>query len=118
MPFGLRLLHLGLLLVECLNLLGHTLLSGVHSRLKGLAFALLMAGSVWARDSVKGEIARSLFYMHAEYGLSLRDMLPMLKRWNEEDPPNAHERQRNDTIEELQGIRNSFIDDPTLAGSL
>ncbi|MEE8290776.1 MAG: hypothetical protein V3R80_04790, partial [Candidatus Tectomicrobia bacterium] len=40
---SLRLLHLGLLLVECLNLLGHTLLSGLQRRLKGLAFTLLMA---------------------------------------------------------------------------
>ena len=43
MPLGLRLLHLSLLLVECLNLLGHTLLSCLPRRLKGLALTLLMA---------------------------------------------------------------------------
>ena len=58
------------------------------------------------RNAVKGEIARSLFYMHVEYGLDLKGMLQMLKRWNAADPPNAQERVRNDTIEEAQGTRN------------
>ena len=34
------------------------------------------------RDSVKGEIARTLVYMHVEYELPVNGMLPMLKRLN------------------------------------
>ena len=74
------------------------------------------AGKVEPRDSVKGEIARSLFYMHVEYGLDLKGMRPMLKRWNIADPVDANERSRNDRIEQLQGTRNWFIDNPPALG--
>jgi deoxyribonuclease-1 len=70
------------------------------------------------RRPVRGEIARSLFYMHVEYELNLKGMLPMLKRWNAKDPPNAHEGWRNNQIERLQAIRNRFIDDRALADQL
>jgi deoxyribonuclease-1 len=69
---------------------------------------------VQPRRVVRGDIARSLFYMHVEYGLDLKGMTPMLKRWHMADPPNAHERLRNKTIQKLQGNRNRFIDKPTL----
>jgi deoxyribonuclease-1 len=70
------------------------------------------------RDSVKGEIARTLFYMHVEYELPLNGMLPMLKRWNTADPPKQYERWRNKAIELLQGIRNRFIDEPSLVADI
>jgi deoxyribonuclease-1 len=70
------------------------------------------------RRPVRGDIARSLFYMHVEYELDFKGMLPMLKRWHRADPPNAHERWRNKQIEKLQGIRNQFIDKPMLADQL
>ena len=70
------------------------------------------------RNSVKGNIARSLFYMHDEYGFDLKGMKPMLKRWNRLDPPNEHEHWRNERIFELQGTRNKFIDDFHLGNSL
>jgi deoxyribonuclease I len=41
------------------------------------------------RRVVRGDIARSLFYMHIEYKLDLKSMLSMLKRWHGADPPNA-----------------------------
>jgi deoxyribonuclease-1 len=70
------------------------------------------------RRPVRGDIARSLFYMRVEYELDLKGMLPMLKRWHGADPANAHERWRNNEIEKLQAIRNRFIDDRTLADQL
>ena len=70
------------------------------------------------RDSVKGNIARSLFYMHTEYGFDLKGMKPMLKRWNRLDLPNEHEHWRNERIFELQGTRNKFIDNFHLGNSL
>lgn len=66
------------------------------------------------RDIAKGNIARSLFYMHAEYGLPLPEDIDMLKEWNRADPPSEQEINRNDTIEPVQGNRNPFIDEPEL----
>jgi deoxyribonuclease I len=70
------------------------------------------------RKVIRGDIARSLFYMHVEYDLGLKGMLPMLKRWNRLDPPNARERWRNNEIEKLEGIRNRFIDTHLIADQL
>jgi len=70
------------------------------------------------RDSVKGNIARSLFYMRSVYGFDLKGMLPMLKRWNRFDPPGEHEHWRNERIHKLQGTRNKFIDNYHLGNSL
>lgn len=70
------------------------------------------------RRVVRGDIARSLFYMRVEYELDLKGMLPMLKRWHVADPPNVHERWRNNQIEKLEGIRNQFIDKPMLVDQL
>ncbi len=70
------------------------------------------------RASVKGNIARSLFYMNDEYGFDLRGMLPMLKEWNRLDPPNEHEHWRNERIFALQGTRNKFIDNYHIGNSL
>jgi deoxyribonuclease-1 len=71
------------------------------------------------RDEVKGDIARAMLYMHVEYMLSLkRDELALLKKWNQMDPPDAEEKQRNERIAQLQGNRNRFIDDPKLADAL
>jgi len=70
------------------------------------------------RDSVKGNIARTLFYMGDEYGFGLKGMTPMLKRWNRLDPPTEHEYWRNDRIFILQGTRNRFIDNYYLGNSV
>lgn len=71
------------------------------------------------RAPIRGEIARSMFYMHEAYGISIRPSLGRtLKRWSHEDPVSDEERRRNDVIERLQGVRNPFIDDPQRAGRL
>jgi len=67
----------------------------------------------------RGNIARSIFYLHQEYGLPIPGgMLSMLKRWNTSDPPDDEERARNDAIDAIQQTRNPFIDDPSLADGL
>ncbi len=33
-------------------------------------------------------------------------------QWNTDDPPSCHEMRRNNRIEELQGVRNPYIDHP------
>ncbi len=65
------------------------------------------------RPIARGNIARAIFYMHKEYGLPIDTrMVDLLKAWNRADPVSCHEMRRNNTIEELQGTRNPFIDHP------
>ena len=67
----------------------------------------------------RGNVARVIFYMHQEYGLPIEaTLLPVLKVWNANDLPDGEERRRNNEIEALQGTRNTFIDDPSLADPL
>jgi hypothetical protein len=77
-------------------------------------------------DSVKGNVARALFYFVVRYSdRSIRQGMdynafwtrnvPMLLEWNRQDPPDAAERRRNELVEEFQGNRNPFIDNPELA---
>jgi len=68
--------------------------------------------TVEPRDIAKGNIARALLYMHAEYGLPLREDIELLKAWSRADPPSDQEMSRNDVIERIQGNRNPFIDEP------
>ena len=42
----------------------------------------------------------------------------MLLRWNEADPVDSWEMNRNNVIEGIQGNRNPFIDHPELASVL
>ncbi|MGM0495995.1 MAG: endonuclease I family protein [Bacillota bacterium] len=80
------------------------------------------------RDEVKGDIARILFYMATMYfDLTLNNdiysessektmgILSVLLEWNELDPVDDFERNRNEEIFSYQGNRNPFIDYPDLA---
>lgn len=76
-------------------------------------------GIVEPRRIVRGNLARSIFYMCQEYGFPVDPaMFTVLKKWNMQDKPTQGERRRNDKIEQLQGTRNAFIDDPALADNL
>ena len=71
------------------------------------------------RPLARGNISRSLLYMHTKYGLPLeKSMIDQLKRWNKEDLPSKQEKSRNNRIEEIQGVRNPYVDDPTLVDSI
>lgn len=74
----------------------------------------------------RGDAARILFYMALRYpelslveGTTLTGYemgnLDSLLRWNEEDPVDEFEMQRNGRIYEYQGNRNPFVDHPELA---
>jgi endonuclease I len=90
--------------------------------------------STWeARDEVKGDIARIIFYMDTRYegnngesNLTVVDYvntyplpehgrLSTLLEWNEMDPPDEFERNRNNVIFSWQKNRNPFIDNPEYA---
>ncbi|MFH8972783.1 endonuclease I family protein [Streptomyces sp. NPDC017890] len=83
------------------------------------------------RDAVKGDVARMIFYMAVRYegGDGWADLevngsvgngsspyigkLPVLKAWNDEDPPDAFEERRNQVIHDsYQHNRNPFVDHP------
>jgi endonuclease I len=84
------------------------------------------------RNAVKGDIARMMFYMAVRYekedGLDLEltntpqdnkepehGVLSTLLEWNKQDPVDAFEKKRNETIYSIQGNRNPFIDFPDFA---
>ena len=77
-------------------------------------------------DAVKGNVARSMLYFVTRYyDKNIRqkmdyksfwtDNVEMFLEWNRQDPPDAREIERNSRIEQLQGNRNPYIDDYTLA---
>jgi len=89
--------------------------------------------SSWeARDAVKGDVARIIFYMATRYeggngeiDLTVVDhvntyplpehgKLSTLIEWNEQDPPDEFERNRNNAIFAFQHNRNPFIDNPEM----
>lgn len=90
--------------------------------------------STWEpRDAVKGDVARIIFYMSTRYegengeaDLEVVDWvntypnpehgkLSTLLQWNQMDPPDEFERNRNNVIERFQHNRNPFIDNPEWA---
>lgn len=105
---------------------------------RGWTIGLTQIGDVQARlvsppDSLKGDVARSVFYMSTLYpcsfwdnsalammadgvypGLSQSGMNSYL-RWHREDPVSDWERLRSAVIESLQGNLNPFVEMPILA---
>lgn len=70
-------------------------------------------GAAEPRPIARGNLARSIFYMHAEYNLKLgTEQALLLQQWNRDDPPSCPEMKRNNIVEEIQGTRNKFIDHP------
>ncbi|WP_175408170.1 endonuclease I family protein [Streptomyces sp. TRM64462] len=89
------------------------------------------------RDAVKGDVARMILYMAVRYegtdgwpdlepnnyvnngSAPYHGRLSVLKQWNEQDPPDAFERNRNEVIyASYQHNRNPFIDHPEWVESI
>lgn len=73
-------------------------------------------------DEIKGDIARILFYLLVRYAEAdnyeitvVASSMEMLLKWNEQDPVDDYERQRNQKAYELQGNCNPFIDNSEFA---
>lgn len=63
----------------------------------------------------KGNVARALFYFATRYEMKISDSEEaFLKKWNQEDPVDEAEYQRNEEIFKIQKVRNPFIDFPEL----
>ena len=90
------------------------------------------AGSIgvdwYPGDEWKGDVARMMMYMFVRYPTQCLptnvgnspttynvDMPDIFLQWNEEDPVNFFEMNRNNILEGIQGNRNPFIDNPYLA---
>jgi endonuclease I len=79
------------------------------------------------RDPVKGDLARALIYFYTRYaaekpsGFSTSNLQieeETLRKWNEQDPPDATERSHNEAIFRIQKNRNPYIDHPEYVGRL
>ena len=66
-------------------------------------------------ENIRGEIARAYFYMSVQYKVPIPESYEdMLREWHFSDPPSQWEEERNTLIEQGQGNRNPFIDQPEL----
>lgn len=62
------------------------------------------------RDEVKGQVARTYFYMHDRYNLSMsRQQQQLLMAWDKQYPPSAWEKQRDERIASVMGHHNPFV---------
>ena len=63
-----------------------------------------------------------IMYLNIRYNLPVEKVstkgIGLLLKWNAEDPVSSLEIQRNNIIEEAQGNRNPFIDNPYLASKI
>ncbi len=86
-------------------------------------------GHWYPGDEFKGDVARMMMYMYIRYGnrclpknvgvgtaaTSDSNMLQLFLEWNAEDPVSQLELQRNPLLENIQGNRNPFVDNPAFA---
>ncbi len=86
-------------------------------------------GSFEPPDSAKGRVARSMLYFFTRYlGTNIlpssfvnsfwNSRIELFLAWNRAYPPSDFERWRNSQVEAVQGNRNPFIDDPSLADAI
>ena len=80
-------------------------------------------------DEWKGDVARMMMYMYLRYGNQCLptgvgvgntvatdlNMIDLFLQWNAEDPVSDLEKQRNPVLEQMQGNRNPFVDNPAFA---
>lgn len=97
----------------------------------GTASYITSDGKYYPGDEWKGDVARMMMYMHIRYRQITpahrvgsgsftfnADMPDIFLQWNAEDPVSEPEWVRNVVLEELQGNRNPFIDNPYLATAI
>lgn len=91
--------------------------------------AMTSGGNWYPGDEHKGDCARIIMYMYLRYGnrclpsavgtgsinSSDPNMMNLFLDWNADDPVSQFEMDRNDAIQQGQGNRNPFIDNPSIA---
>lgn len=89
---------------------------------------ITQTGHWYPGDEWKGDVARIIMYMYLRYPTQClpnntaisnnsfnQDMPDVFLLWNQQDPVSQYEINRNDILENIQGNRNPFIDNPYLA---
>lgn len=89
---------------------------------------VLPGGYFYPGDEWRGDVARMMMYSYLRYPTQCQalivgsgnatystDMPNIFLEWNEEDPVSQYEMNRNTVLQEMQGNRNPFIDNPYLA---
>lgn len=89
---------------------------------------VIAGGYFYPGDEWKGDIARMMMYMYLRYPTQCQalivgsgsatystDMPNIFLEWNQEDPVSQYELNRNTVLQNMQGNRNPFIDNPYLA---
>lgn len=67
------------------------------------------------RKEMRGDVARSMFYIATMYGLDIPDHEERtLRAWHEEDPVSAQERARDERVAAQQRSSNPFVTHPKL----
>lgn len=62
------------------------------------------------KEDIRGDIARTYFYMEDTYGVRISDkQRKLFQVWDNQDPVSEWERIRADRIEAIQGNKNKFI---------
>ena len=78
------------------------------------------SGSLWEpREAKKGDVARAVFYYYTMYpdegtNISACGNLETLYDWHVNDPPDAAEISRNTKINQVQGNKNPYVENPDL----
>lgn len=93
--------------------------------------SVLSGGYFYPGDEWKGDIARMMMYMYLRYPTQCQavivgsgsatyssDMPNIFLEWNQEDPVSQYEMNRNTVLQNMQGNRNPFIDNPYLASRI
>ncbi|WP_108974001.1 endonuclease [Leptospira ryugenii] len=62
------------------------------------------------REAIRGDIARIYFYMEKQWGVEIqKSKRTLYEKWNQEDPVDTFEIQKNEAVEKVQGRKNPFI---------
>lgn len=94
------------------------------------SYVIIPSGSWYPGDEWRGDVARMIMYMYVRYPTqcaptdvgdspttysNFGDMPNVFLDWNAADPVSQYEINRNNVLQNLQGNRNPFIDNPYLA---
>lgn len=93
--------------------------SECHDSLIGVAYDTAKTRAFEPPIEHKGNVARAIYYFSTRYKINIdATQVKFLKTWNNEDPVDQEELERNERIMKLQGNRNPFIDFPELINRL
>jgi endonuclease I len=94
------------------------------------SYVITPSGSWYPGDAWRGDVARMIMYMYVRYPTQCAptdvgdsaityapfgDMPDVFLDWNAQDPVSPYEINRNNVLQNIQGNRNPFIDNPYLA---